>query len=89
MSRPIGELKNFGPYMVRIMNEIGIYTESDLLDTEYHSIQEKLIARKIEANLLIFYSIEMGLQNRTWNEISPTEKSEIKELLKRTFTDNL
>ena len=83
MSRSISELKNFGPYMVRIMNEIGIYTESDLLETEYSSIQEKLLARKIEANLLIFYSIEMGLQNRAWNEISPIEKAEIKELLKR------
>lgn len=83
MSRSISELKNFGPYMVRIMNEIGIYTESDLLETEYSSIQEKLLARKIEANLLIFYSIEMGLQNRAWYEICPIEKAEIKELLKR------
>ena len=82
MSRPIEELKNFGPYMVKIMNEIGFFTEEDLLNSDYKSIQQLLIAKNITPNLLIFYSIEMGLQDRKWDAITPIEKAEIQNLLK-------
>jgi hypothetical protein len=81
MSRSLGEIKNFGPYMVKIMNEIGIYTEKDLLETSYRSIQDKLLAMNIKPHLLIFYSIDMGLQERKWNDITPSQKEEIKKTL--------
>ena len=81
MSRSLEEIRNFGPYMVKIMNEIGIYSEKDLLETSYRSIYDKLIAMNIKPHLLIFYSIDMGLQDRKWNDITPSEKEEIKKVL--------
>lgn len=77
------KLKNFGPYMVKIMQLIDIHSKEDLLDADLVSIQEKLIQKGIKPHLSIFYSIEMGLQNRNWLDISPTEKRAIQEILKR------
>ncbi len=81
MGRSLEEIKNFGPYTVKVMNEIGIYTEEDLLETSYRSIYDKLLAQNITPHLLIFYSIDMGLQDRKWNDITPSEKEEIKKVL--------
>lgn len=83
MVRKIEDIKNFGPYMVKILQQIGIFTEEDLMQTDYVTIQKKLVAQKINPNILIFYSIEMGLQNRKWNDITPTEKEELKKILGR------
>ena len=81
--KKIEDIKNFGPYMVKIMHQIGIFTEEDLMQTDYVSIQKKLVAQNIIPNILIFYSIEMGLQNRKWNDISSNEKEELKKILGR------
>ena len=69
--------------MVKIMNTIGIYTKEDLLKSDYVTIQEQLKEKNITPHLLIFYSIEMGLQGRRCEDISPQEKRELKRVLKR------
>jgi hypothetical protein len=45
--------------------------------------QSKRICLKPELppHLNIFYSIEMGLQGKSWNEITANEKKEIKNIL--------
>lgn len=75
------EIKNFGPYMVRIMNLIGIYSKEDLLASDYIKIKQDLIKAGISPHLNIFYAIEMGLQDKRWNDITSEEKSEIKRIL--------
>jgi hypothetical protein len=75
------EIKNFGPYMVKIMNAIGITSREDLLAADYLKIKDDLLKKGIKPHLNIFYSIEMGLQNRPWNEITLTEKKEIQKIL--------
>jgi hypothetical protein len=78
----LSEIKNFGPYMVKIMHEIGIFTREDLMHTDYRKIKADLIKKGIQPHLNIFYSIEMGLQDRGWSDISLQEKKEIQEVLK-------
>jgi hypothetical protein len=78
----LSEIKNFGPYMVKIMHEIGIFTKEDLMNTDYRQIKAALINKGIQAHLNIFYSIEMGLQNRVWNDITPQEKKELENILR-------
>jgi DNA transformation protein len=77
----LDEIKNFGPYMVRIMNLIGIYSREDLLTSDYKTIKKNMINAGIKPHLNIFYSIEMGLQGKRWNEITANEKNEIQRIL--------
>ena len=79
----LSAIKNFGPYMVKIMNAIGIYTKEELLNSSYSKIKNELKMLGIRPHLNIFYAIEMGLQNRPWNSITPTEKKEVKALLEQ------
>lgn len=67
--------------MVKIMHEIGICTKEDLMNTDYRQIKTALINKGIQPHLNIFYSIEMGLQDRNWNDITPQEKAEIQAIL--------
>jgi len=75
------EIKNFGPYMVKIMNLIGIHSREDLMASDYKTIRKNLINVGVKLHLNIFYSIEMGLQGKSWNEITTDEKNEIKNIL--------
>jgi hypothetical protein len=75
------DILNFGPYMVKTLNQIGIYSKEDLLNTDYLSIRDALIEKGIKPHLLIFYSIEMGLQGRIWSDIKQEEKKEIQKIL--------
>ena len=82
-NRRLEDIRNFGPYTTGILNQIGIYTEQDLLSTDYLSISEKLVEKGIQPNLNIFYGIEMALQGKVWTEITGQERQEIKQLLGR------
>ncbi len=77
----LNEIKNFGPYMVKIMNLIGIHSKKDLMESDYKAIKMRLIQAGVVPHLNIFYSIEMGLQGKSWNEITSCEKNEIKKIL--------
>lgn len=77
----LSELKNFGPYMVKIMHQIGIYSKNDLLQADLRGIYHGLQEQGIKPHLLIFYSIEMGLQDRNWSDIGEEEKRRIREML--------
>ena len=77
----LDEIKNFGPYMVKIMNLIGIHSRHDLMASDYKTINKNLINAGVKPHLNIFYSIEMGLQGKRWNEITTDEKNEIKKIL--------
>jgi hypothetical protein len=79
--RSLIEIKNFGPKMVEWLNKIDIHDETDLLNSDYITIKEKLIQAGITPHILMFYSIEMGLQDRKWNDISPAEKQDLKRIL--------
>ena len=78
----LSQIKNFGPRMVQIFEQIGVHSKKELIELSYREIRDKLIASGIKPHLLIFYSIEMGLQDRSWMDITPGEKAEIKGLLK-------
>ncbi len=77
----LNEIKNIGPYMVNILNKIGIFSREDLMATDYKTIKKNLESIGILPHLNIFYSIEMGLQNRRWTEILQDEKREIRKIL--------
>ena len=77
----LDEIKNFGPYMVKIMNLIGIHSRKNLMSSDYKTIKKNLIKAGVKPHLNIFYSIEMGLQGKSWNEITSNEKNEIKKIL--------
>jgi len=77
----LGEIKNFGPYLVKIMNLIGIHSKEDLMALDHKTIKKNLINARIIPHLNIFYSIEMGLQGKSWQEITPVQKQEIQIIL--------
>lgn len=77
----LDEIKNFGPYMVKIMNLIGVNSRKDLMASDYKTIKKDLMNAGVKPNLNIFYSIEMGLQGKSWNEITSNEKNEIQKIL--------
>ena len=77
----LDKIKNFGPYMVKIMNLIGIHSRKNLMSSDYKTIKKNLIKAGVKPHLNIFYSIEMGLQGKSWNEIKSNEKNEIKRIL--------
>lgn len=77
----LDEIKNFGPYMVKIMNLIGVNSRKDLMASDYKTIKKDLMNAGVKPNLNIFYSIEMGLQVKSWNEITSNEKNEIQKIL--------
>jgi hypothetical protein len=77
----LSDIRNFGPYMVSIMNEIGIFTKEELLESDYPGIRSRLEQKGIKPHLNIFYSIEMGLQDRVWSSITPEEKREVRKCL--------
>lgn len=81
--KDLNSLKNFGPYMIRVMAQIGIHTVEDLLHADYLSIRDRLIEEGIQPHLNIFYSIEMGLQGRVWSTITEQEKDEIKKIINK------
>jgi hypothetical protein len=51
------------------------------MNADYRQIKAALINKGIQPHLNIFYSIEMGLQNRVWNDITLQEKKEIQEIV--------
>jgi len=67
--------------MVKTMNLIGIHSKEDLMQSDYKMIKMKLVQTGVKPHLNIFYSIEMGLQEKSWNEITSNEKNEIKKIL--------
>jgi len=67
--------------MVKIMKLIGIHSRENLLASDYKTIKENLINAGVTPHLNIFYSIEMGLQGKSWQEISPIQKQEIRNAL--------
>ena len=82
--RELNEIKNFGPKMVEWLNRIDIKNEEDLLKSDYRAIRDKLKTAGIEPHILIFYSIDMGLQNRKWSDITADEKLELRRILEKT-----
>ncbi len=51
------------------------------MDSNYKTIQDDLAKAGITPHLNIFYSIEMGLQGKSWQEITPIQKQEIRNAL--------
>lgn len=80
--RDLKDIKNFGPKMVGWLNSIGIHTEEDLLNSDYRTIYQNFKAAGIYPHILIFYSIEMGLQDRKWSDITEVEKAELRSVLR-------
>ena len=77
----LGDIRNFGPYLVGIMHRIGIRSRAQLMGTDYPTIRDALKAQGIHPHPNIFYSIEMGLQGRAWNSITPDERREVRQIL--------
>ena len=50
--------------------------------SDYKTIKKNLIVAGVTPHLNIFYSIEMGLQGKSWHEITDNEKKEIQRILK-------
>jgi hypothetical protein len=67
--------------MIGWLNRIGIHTEEDLLKSDYRTIYQKFQSVGIYPHILIFYSIDMGLQDRKWSDITEREKAELRSIL--------
>ena len=55
--RRIENIKNFGPSMVKTLNQIGIYTEDDLLSTDYITIQKTTCRKPYSAAFTYFSTL--------------------------------
>ena len=74
-------IKNLGPYTVGLLNRAGIFTREDLLAADYRELRAAIEAEGIQPHLLIFVSIELGLQGRSWKDATPQEREEIRRLV--------
>jgi len=81
--------KSFGLYMVKIMKLIGIHSREDLMVSDYKTIKKNLIKAGVTLHLNIFYSIEIGLKGKSWNEITSNEKNEIQKYRRRKMNQIL
>jgi hypothetical protein len=84
MATNLDQIKNFGPYMIKLMHRLDIFTLEDLEQYTYAELYAAIEAIGILPHLNIFYSIEMGLQGRAWNDITPSEKLQVQQLIKAT-----
>ena len=82
MPTPLEHIKNFGPYMIGLMHQLDIYSLEDLEQHSYASLHTAIKDLGVPPHLNIFYSIEMGLQGRPWNDITPSEKLQVQKMIK-------
>ncbi len=75
---PIESLKNLGPISSRSLREIGICTIGDLrrIGSVEAYVMLKMHGKKF--NTVMLWAMEMGLQNRHWQSITPAEKRSLK-----------
>lgn len=82
MTTKLEQLKNFGPYMIKLLHRLEIFSLEDLEQYSYAKLYAAIKDLGITPHLNIFYSIEMGIQGRAWNDITPSEKLRIQQLIK-------
>lgn len=80
-SHMVTKKTSYNRFLVKIKNFNKIHSRRDLMDSDYKTIKKNLIKAAVKPHLNIFYSIEMGLQGKSWNEITSNEKNEIKKIL--------
>jgi hypothetical protein len=86
--KKLHEIKNFGPKMVKWFNDAGFETEADLLASSYPEIMKRLKQTGVRFHWNIVYSMEMGLQNRAWNDIREDEKKALRDLFQPSTNVN-
>jgi len=67
--------------MIKIMKLYGIYSREELMALNYQKIKEELVMAGVRPHLIVFYSIEVGLQSRRCTDISLDNKLEIRKIL--------
>lgn len=79
-------LKNIGPTIQKRLQEIGIYTKSDLKKIgsvkAYQKIQYKNIGKTIPVCYYL-YSLQGALDNKHWDDISTKKKQKLLEKIKK------
>ncbi len=71
---PIESLKNLGPKSSQSLREIGIFTIGDLRRVGSVEAFVMLKMHGKNFNTVMLWAMEMGLQGRHWQDITPAEK---------------
>ncbi len=78
----ISELKNIGPTVEQKLNELGIFTLSDLKKTgsaQVYRMMKKQNPGKTIPVCYYLYSLEGAIQDCHWNDFSEKEKRKMKQ----------
>jgi len=74
----LSELKGFGPFSERCLNEIGIYSKEDLEGRGVVRTFVELKAKGVcNASLNFLYAMVGALENKHWAQIAKTEKGRL------------
>ena len=71
------QLKNIGPTVEKRLNEVGVFSKSDLKKTGSSKVYRKLMERNSTVHLPVcyyLYSLEGALQDKHWDDFSEQEK---------------
>ena len=83
----ISELQNIGPVSAGWLNEIGLYTLSDLEEIGAVEAYRQIKARGHKATLNIVYGIQGAIINCPWNHLPPYMRDRLKaevEVIKKS-----
>ena len=93
--RRLSQMKGLGPKSEQWLNEVGIHTFEELAALgavrAYILLQEKC---SVKPSMNFLYALVGALQNRHWNEVAKTDKSQLlSELeshreMQQLFSDN-
>jgi len=79
MSKRIGEMRNLGSAMERMLSEVDICDEQSLENIGAIAAYQRLKFRfGSHVNVIALYAMEASLQNRDWRSLCATEKETLK-----------
>lgn len=77
----LGQLKNIGKTVEKRLNEIGIYSSTDLKKVGSANAYQLLSQKQPGKHLPVcyyLYSLEGALKNKHWNDFSESEKKKLR-----------
>jgi len=82
MSR-VSTIRNLGPKVELMFAKAGIHTAEEIYDLGPEAAYLRLLRAGTRPHFIGFYCLYLGLQNRPWNDLSPDEKTGLRQTFDR------
>lgn len=78
-TEPVSAIRNLGPRSVEQFAKAGIHSADELHALGADQAYRRLLIAGTRPHFIGYYAMVMGLQGRPWNDLSPTEKVQLRE----------